>query len=239
MVRLRAALRPRVSRGQLAAAVLLGALGFAVAVQVRATQDAGLSGLRQSDLVRVLDDVSERSARLQAEARDLERTRDRLSTSGDGRRAAIEETRRRAETLGILAGTLPARGPGIELVIPDPRGEVGPDVLLDTVQELRDAGAEAMQIGDVRVVASTSFVEADRGIRVDGSVLQAPYRVLAIGETRALATALAIPGGVIEVLAGKGSTAVVSERTEVQVDALATPTPPKHASPAPEPPRKP
>jgi uncharacterized protein YlxW (UPF0749 family) len=28
------------------------------------------------------------------------------------------------------------------------------------VQELRDAGAEAMQISDVRVVASTAFTEA-------------------------------------------------------------------------------
>ncbi len=224
------------TRGQIAAAVLLGLLGFAVAVQVRATQDAGLSGLRQSDLIRVLDDVGERSARLQVEARELERTRDRLTSSSGGRRAALEESRRRAETLGIFAGTLPAQGPGIELTIPDPRGEVGPEVLLDTVQELRDAGAEAMQIGTVRVVASTSFVEAEGGgVRVDGTVLQAPYRVVAIGDQRALATGLAIPGGVIEVLAGKGSTAVVAERSEVTVDALATPAPPKHARPPPEP----
>jgi hypothetical protein len=59
-----------------------------------------LSSLRQSDLIRILDDVTERSARLQAETRELERTRDRLRSSSDGRRTALEETRKRAETLG-------------------------------------------------------------------------------------------------------------------------------------------
>ena len=59
--RLLAALRAKPSRGQLVAAVLCALLGFAVAVQVRANQDAGLSGLRQTDLVRILDDVTERA----------------------------------------------------------------------------------------------------------------------------------------------------------------------------------
>ena len=144
-------LRPRVTRGAFAAALLCGLLGFAAVVQVRANQDAGLSGLRQSELIGILDDVSERSARLQDEAEDLERTRLELTTGQDRGRAAVQEARERAETLGILAGTLPAQGPGIELTIPDETGLVEADVLLDAVQELRDAGAEAVQVGDARV----------------------------------------------------------------------------------------
>ena len=59
--RLASAFRPRVKRGHLLPAVLCAVLGFAVVVQVRATQDTGLEGLRQTDLVRILDDVSERA----------------------------------------------------------------------------------------------------------------------------------------------------------------------------------
>jgi hypothetical protein len=44
--RLRGALRPRATRGQLIAAVLCGMLGFAAAVQVRANRDSDLAGLR-------------------------------------------------------------------------------------------------------------------------------------------------------------------------------------------------
>jgi uncharacterized protein YlxW (UPF0749 family) len=226
-------LRPRRTPRQVIAALLLAALGFGLVVQVRATQDAGLSSLRQSDLIRILDDVTERSARLQAETRELERTRDRLRNSSDGRRTALEETRKRAETLGILAGTLPATGPGIELLVPDPKASVGPLLLLDAVQELRDAGAEAMQISDVRVVASTAFTEGDGAILIDGVPVTAPYRVLAVGEPAALATALRIPGGVIDTLAEQGSSAVVTERDQLTVSALHAVTTPEYARPAP------
>ena len=226
-------LHPRRSPRQITAAVLLAALGFGLVVQVRATQDAGLSSLRQSDLIRILDDVTERSARLQAETRELERTRDRLRNSTDGRRTALEETRKRAETLGILAGTQPATGPGIELLIPDPKAAVGPLLLLDAVQELRDAGAEAMQISDVRVVASTAFTEAEGSILIDGQPVTAPYRVLAIGEPAALATALRIPGGVVETLGEQGSAATVTERDELTVSALHAVRTAEYARPAP------
>ena len=49
-------LRPRASRGQLLAALLLGMLGFALVVQLRSTDEINLATLRQSDLVRILDD---------------------------------------------------------------------------------------------------------------------------------------------------------------------------------------
>lgn len=232
--RLLLALQPRATRRQLLVGAILLMVGFGLAVQVRANRDAGLSSLRQTDLVRILDDVTERSQRLADERRDLERARDRLSSTTNGRRAALEEARRRAETLGILAGTLPATGPGIEVTVPDPRGSVGPEALLDAVQELRDAGAEAMQIGSVRIVASTSFTGAPGGITVDGQVVRPPYRLLAVGESAALATALRIPGGVVESLAEKESTAVVSERATVTVSALRAVPPPRYARPAPE-----
>ena len=148
--RLRSALKPRATRAQVVAAVLCAVLGFAVAVQVRANQDAGLTGLRQTDLVR----HPRRRHRARAPGcrprrATCEDTRDRVSGGSNGTLAALEEARERARVLGILAGTLPAVGPGIELTISDPEGKVGSDVLLDTLQELRDAGAEAVEVSSL------------------------------------------------------------------------------------------
>ena len=238
--RLRPALHPRATRAQAVAALLCAVLGFAAAVQVRSTQDAGLSGLRQTDLVRILDDVSERSARLQNEARELQETRDRVT--GDDEQAALQEARDRTRVLGILAGTLPARGPGIQLTITDPEGQVGSDVLIDTLQELRDAGAEAVEISSVdgpavRVVASTSFVDAGEpgsgaGVEVDGTVLRPPYRFVVIGEPGTLATALEIPGGVLEVLDQRGAQGVVTQEQSVEISSLRVAPSPRYARPA-------
>ena len=244
MSRLRQLLSPRLRRVDAAVAVLLALLGFAAVVQVRSTQEDGpLATARQEDLVQILDDLSNRNDRLRAEVAALEQSRREL-TSGTGRtQAALDEARRRAQLLGVLAGTVPARGPGLELVLTDPAGTLRPDVLLDALQELRAAGAEAVQVegraadgeGDVqvRVVASTSFVTGDDGgVVVDGELLRPPYRFLVVGDPATLASAVRIPGGVVDTVAQFGGRALVERRDEVLVDALRRLEPPRYARPA-------
>ena len=112
--------------------------------------------------------------------------------------------------------------------------------VLDTVEELRDAGAEAIQIGTVRVVASTSFVDgtgsSPAGIAIDGTLLHAPYVVLAIGDPQTLQAALNIPGGVLETLQGQGADGNVTSEEQVQITALHAVSAPRYARPAPTPP---
>jgi uncharacterized protein YlxW (UPF0749 family) len=223
-----------VSRGQVTAGLLLAVLGFGVAIQVRSTNaDSQLRGARQSDLIRILDDVTDRSERLEREKRQLELNRDQLMSGSNRSKAALQQAEERARTLGILAGTLRARGPGIELTIGDPDLKVDAAVLLDTLQELRDAKAETVQINNVRVVASTHFVDGSPGnVIVDGTTLTPPYVFRVIGDPATLSSALRIPGGVLEVLNGKGADGVVVQSQEVRVDALHQPETPRYARPA-------
>jgi uncharacterized protein YlxW (UPF0749 family) len=232
--RLGSAMRPRATRGQALAAVLLALLGFGAAVQVRLIDsEDSLAAARQSDLVGILDNLSERGERLRSEVGELRATRDELAGGTDQRRTALEEAEQRLDTLGILAGTLPAQGPGVELTITDPRGEVDAAVLLDAVQELRDAGAEAMQVGTARVTARTYFVDRGGTVEVDGRAVSPPYRLLAVGDPRTMATALGIPGGVVETVEERGATATVTQREQVTVSALRPVSTPEYARPAP------
>ncbi len=214
-------------------------LGFAVVTQVRQTQQTGLSALRQDDLVNVLDDVNQRETRLEDEARQLQATQQKLQSGSNSSQAALQAAQSRLDTLGILTGTKPATGPGIRLIITDPGGKVSAATVLDTVEELRDAGAEAIQIGTVRVVASTSFVDgtgsSPAGIAVDGTLLHAPYIVLAIGDPQTLQAALNIPGGVLETLQGQGADGNVTSEQQVQITALHAVSAPRYARPAPTP----
>jgi uncharacterized protein YlxW (UPF0749 family) len=218
--RLKDALVSRPTRGQVVVAILFCALGFAFAIQVQSTQEGALNAARTSDLVRILDDLGEQRERLAGEAASLQATLDELRTGADRESAARQEARERLETLGILAGTVPAVGPGIVLTVSDPEDAVDAADLLDAVQELRDAGAEAMQINDVRIVGSSSFIDSSDGIVIDGEVVAEPYLIRAIGDPDTLASALAIPGGVIEGLSESGARAVVAEGTRVAVTAL-------------------
>ncbi len=244
MSRVRALLSPRLRRVDLAVAVLLGLLGFAAVVQVRSTQEDGpLAAARQEDLVQILDDLANRDDRLRAEVSTLEQTRAEL-TGGTGRtQAALDEARRRTQLLGVLAGTVPARGPGLRLTLVDPEGALRADVLLDALEELRAAGAEAVQVEGtrdgggpevaVRVVASTAFEGGDDGgIVVDDQLLRPPYRFVVIGDPATLASAVRIPGGVVDNVEQSGGRAVVARSDDVRVDALRPLERPRYARPA-------
>ncbi|MGH3326881.1 MAG: DUF881 domain-containing protein [Streptomycetales bacterium] len=233
--RLKAALwPPRVSRAQLVVAVLLALLGFGLATQVSSGgTDARLRGARESDLVQVLDDVSDRADRLSDEARRLEITRDRLQTGTDRTNTALEQARERARALGVLAGSLPANGPGIDFTIIDPQRKVDAATLVDTVNELRDAGSEAVQVDGVRVVASTGFTDAGQGrVGIDGHAAHPPYRFKVIGDPRTLESALGIPGGVLDALHRQGADGVIAQKREIEISALHAAREPEYARPA-------
>ncbi|MFJ9966337.1 DUF881 domain-containing protein [Streptomyces avermitilis] len=213
---------PRVSRAQLIVALLLFGLGFGLAVQVASNSDSGnaLRGARQEDLVRILDELDNRTQRLADEKQGLEDQRSELENSSNQAEEARKQTVEKEKQLGILAGTVAAQGPGITMTIDDPKGTVQADMLLDAVQELRAAGAEAIQVNGVRVVANTYLTDSGKSVSVDGNKISQPYRFKVIGKSQDLEPALNIPGGVVQTLEKEQATVTVERSTKIIVDAL-------------------
>ena len=214
--------------------VLAGALGFAIIAQVHQTSLEGLENLREDELVRIFDDVDQSGEKLADEIRGLQSSLDLLESQSTNDAEAQRAARERLESLGILAGTVPATGPGIVLTISDPDNKVAAPIMLDTVQELRDAGAEAVQIGDQRVVADTWFADTDQrpvGRRARRSARPTSSRRSATRNT--MAGAMDIPGGVTATVRRVGGDTDVQIEDEVDIDALLSLTSPQYARPVP------
>ena len=224
--------RPRTTKANVLGALLAVALGVGIATQVQLTNERGLSELSQSDLIRLLDDISARSNRLDEQVRELESRREALLSGTDSTGEALEQAQRRADTLGILAGTLPAQGQGITVSISDPNRQVTGPVVLDLIQELRDAGAESIDVGGVRVVASSYVGDSGGDLSVDGTSISRPVLVKAIGDSNTLASAMTIPGGIVETIRQKGGNASVNESTSIEITSTHTPKPLTHAEPS-------
>ncbi|MEH0938535.1 DUF881 domain-containing protein [Micromonospora psammae] len=228
----------RVSSAGVMIGVLLALLGFTLVVQLKTTStDPTLAATRQEDLVRIFSDLESRQKRLQQDIAGLEESQRQLRSGEQGRQAALQEATRRADELGILAGTLPARGPGLSVRFDAGGKPVGADQILDAVQELRGAGAEAMQISGgegspVRIIASTFFLDGpDGALVVDGRTIRGPYSITVIGDPTTMRTALNIPGGVIASVKGDGGTVSVDEPKVAEVSALHAPLKLEHARP--------
>jgi uncharacterized protein YlxW (UPF0749 family) len=208
------------ARGQIAIALTVALLGFLLATQLRAQQGLAqrLQIERESDLGQILTELQQRSDQLQDQIIDLRLQLERASSSATQERTLAQDARKQLEALRILLGVVAVEGPGITITVGDPRGTVGPDVLLDAIQELRDAGAESIDIDDVRVVARTAIGGRAGALTAGGTRLRAPYVVRAIGDPATLAEAMRIPGGVVDALgAREGASARIARASRVRI----------------------
>jgi uncharacterized protein YlxW (UPF0749 family) len=209
--------------GHVALAFVVGLVGFLLVTQYQSRRDleGRLAAERESDLAQLLSDLGARSDQLQAEIVELRVRLAGAASSSERESVLLDNARVELQSVQILLGLVPVAGEGIEVVIEDPDGELGPDVIVDIVQELRDAGAEAIELGGVRVVASTAVTGSPGALEVDGAAVRSPIRILAIGEGSTLAQALHIPGGVEDVIRERGRAGItVAARPRVIIASL-------------------
>ncbi len=223
-------------RGQVIAAVILFVVGVGGAMQIRLNAaDDAYTNARREDLIQILDGLGAESRRLESEISELQQTKTTLQSGADSRRVAQEESEQRLDELSILAGTAPARGPGISMRISDPGQKVTASVLLDAVQEMRDAGAEVIEFNNqVRVVASTWFATDGTDLIVDGQRLQRPITMEAIGDSHSLEEAARFRGGLVSEITGPriGGTVSIERLDDLEVRSLHSPEENQYARPA-------
>jgi uncharacterized protein YlxW (UPF0749 family) len=211
--------------------LVTGLVGFLLVGQIRTSQRVTrqLSAESEGDLARILSDLNTGTDNLRDQVGTLKLQLFSLQTSTRRDDTAVRTAAEQLDALAVLAGTVPATGPGVTVVVDDPESAVRYDQLINLIEELRDAGAEAIAVNGQRVGGTSAFVPATRGILLTGAgaptgVLTPPYSVTAIGEPATLDTALNIPGGALDTLrAQRGVTAGVQRAAKVDVPALATP----------------
>ena len=232
--KLLAALRARPSRGQIVVAVLLAVLGFGAVVQGRSSSESGdYVGTRRGDLIQLLDSLDGARDRAEITLRDLRAEKARLENDSTQERAALRAAREQASTLAILSGTVGATGPGVVIRIEDPSGQIGASALLNVIEELRDAGAEVIEINDTaRVVAQTYFADAEDGVSVDGTVVTSPYVIDVIGQPHTLKNIVTFPGGIADEVELLDGSAQVDKRDTVDITSLAVEREPEYSQPA-------
>lgn len=144
----------------------------------------------------VLSTLVEANARLRQERAGLEfQLREVQSTSGQEQLTSFVGELKR---LRIANGLVEVKGPGVELII---ETSLSPLEMHDLVNELRNAGAEAIALNTHRLVASSAIASKGGNLLVDGEVLAAPYSLQAIGHPQNMETALTRRGGLIPQLA--------------------------------------
>jgi uncharacterized protein YlxW (UPF0749 family) len=213
-------------RNQLSIALVAAILGLLVVIQLRAqSAGSGLDTLSAQELTVLVANLNTRNdqirgeiATTQTELTALKAAQARGDTSVD--QLALDLARVRAWT-GLDAVT----GSGIRVTVAGPIAGAG---IQDLLNELRNAGAEALAIEAVRAVPGT-VVAGDPGqLSVENTALGDPFEISAIGNPATLTGSLTRAGGIVAQLAATFPDATV---TVLPVDTLQLPATTRNLDP--------
>jgi uncharacterized protein YlxW (UPF0749 family) len=181
--------------------------------QARPIELSSLSAQELSQLIETLSagnlELSEGLDELRAQIRDYEQA----AVEGQSDTAISEEA-----LLGISAfgGLVGVEGQGIRVMA---EGSFDPVAVNDLIHELRNAGAEAIAIDDIRITARSVAVLGTSSIEIDGIAIGPTFELRAIGSPDGLQAAIERPGGILSLY----EQSIDARFTVSQVDRLVLP----------------
>jgi uncharacterized protein YlxW (UPF0749 family) len=218
-------------RDQIAITVVSAILGLLVVIQLRTQQaDPGLSALTAQELTVLVANLNTRNEQLRGEVATLERELGGLSADQARGESSLEQIRRDLGRVRAWAGLEPLTGRGIRIVVSGPIDGAGVEEVLN---ELRNAGAEAISVGGIRVVSGTVVAGRAGSVSIENTALGDPFDVLAIGSPETLTGSLTRIGGVVSMLAATypGALLTVAPVESVRIPATTRNLAPGHGAP--------
>ena len=217
----------RAPRSQLAVSIVAFILGVLIVVQLRSQAgDNGLAQRSAQDLTLLVANLNTRNDQLRTEVDSLERQLQPLELGGRSGTSSLIQIRDDLARVRAWAGLDAVAGRGVAITI---SGSIAGPALEDLINELRNAGAEAIAIEDVRVVGATVVFGSAGGLSVDDTALHNPFIVRAIGNPESLVGSLTRIGGLVAQLAATYPDAAVNVEA---IDRLVLPATSRDLSPS-------
>lgn len=202
-------------------ASVVGVVVFVLVATMRQENETTLEGLSETELVRLLDDVDTRIAELSVERDGLEAELRELRSGADSEAAVAELAAQQEMLRTVQAGIVPVVGPGVQIRVSDPNGQLPAQSLFTLVQELRNAAAEAIEINNVRVVTRTSIVNKGDAVFIDGVQIASPYTIRAIGDSDMMRIAMEMPGGILAAIRSRGPSTQLTQQDSIEILSVA------------------
>lgn len=183
---------------------------------------ATLEDQKEPDLLVLWRSNHERLQALQSEYYGLRGEYDDLMNQTSQGKVSIETIMKELDSTRVFNGDAPATGPGLEIVF-DGATPLVANELLDIINELNNAGAEAISLNGMRLTSRTHIREQARetgyNLLADNMLLTYPLSLKAIGDYNSLYNGLTIVGGIIDKLNSYYINPVISRRENIVIDA--------------------
>jgi uncharacterized protein YlxW (UPF0749 family) len=195
-----------------AVALLIGVLGVGqLNSQARPTEISSLSAQELSTLIETL---TTRNRELRTGLADIREQLREYEVSGPQGQSALQVSREDLRRITAFGGLAAVEGQGIVMTVD---GGLDAIALNDLINELRNAGAEAIAVDEVRINARSVAIQGPRSLQVDGVDVGRRFTLRAIGSPDGLLGAMERPGGIISQLKLFISATILIRQTEAVV----------------------
>ena len=214
--------------------VMCFALTIAIVVQYKTIRDANkVTGSNvNSELKTEVLRWKERYEELYEDLDELEKILEekrKLATSNDDTSLKLQNELR---TLNALIGTIDVRGEGVVITLADNSSVTNQTIsifdnisnylihdtdLIMLVNELKNAGAEAISINDERIVSTTAITCDGSVVLINGNKLSSPFTIKAIGSQATILGAIQRTGGLLEELYAYGLVSSVVPQDDITI----------------------
>lgn len=206
-------------------------IGLIVSVQIKTTQGSDPGGLiplakaqgLEAELKKVRAEKEVATQRL-IELEDLMEGIQKEKAQEDSILKSILDDQ---EKYKMAAGVVEVKGPGIIITLDDPEPDEFSDgysylmtnyeSLLNLVNKLKDAGAEAISINGQRIIATTEISLAGDNVNINTIPTAPPYQVKAIGNPDTIEATITIRYGIIENLKKSGIRIEIVKQGEMNI----------------------
>lgn len=216
------------ARSQLLLGLVCLILGLMISYQLKATKnvDGAVTPKNFGDLTKQIEALKREKADLSDKVADYEKKIDEIEKSAAKEDETTKQMKSELDRLRILSGVVDVKGRGIIMTL-TPSLDVNTNMstqinhtyLIDIVNELNSAGAEAISINDQRYVSRTQIRNAGSIIVINGERFDPskPFTIKVIGDPEVLSGAFKLPGSVVDELEGGGIKVKISPQENVEI----------------------
>ncbi len=168
--------------------------------QLQATIKEATADQRVETMVSLITNLESENAALETQLATVRQETDTIIMNSSSSETQLAEQQHRLTQLQIRTGLTALEGPGVTVTLDDNKNIlIGDDPnryvihyenLLFVVNDLRNAGAEAISINGQRIVVSSEIRCVGNVILINTTRLAPPFEILAIGEPSKLAEAI-------------------------------------------------
>ena len=194
-------------RSQLTVAAVAAILGLLIVVQLRGqTGGSELQAKTAQELTSIVANQNTENDRLRGEVATLTNQLAELRANRASGATSVDQIEAELGRIRAWAGLDAIAGRGVQITV---SGEIDAAAVDDLLNELRNAGAEAIAIEDIRVIARTSVSGVPGALDVDGFLLRDPFTIRAIGRPETIVGSLTRVGGIIAQLSATSPSVTV------------------------------